>query len=66
LPATPRGGDHCIFCLAGAIPILPPPSFAAHFHLTVARVPTYSIETWRLPAKTVDASSRPRGPPQDA
>ena len=66
--ATPGGapehaGVHCIFCLAGsghALEALPP---NADFYIIVRASAPWPFTEWRLPALTVDASARPRGPP---
>jgi hypothetical protein len=69
--ATPGGapegsGSHCIFCLAGpghALDALLP---GADFHVIVNVIAPWRFTEWRLPAVTVDASARPRGPPPAA
>jgi hypothetical protein len=69
--ATPAGAPensdaHCIFCLAGASYALQPPLPSAAFHfITIAIVP-WTFTAWRLPALTINASARPRGPPSTA
>jgi hypothetical protein len=69
--ATPENtpehaGAHCIFCLAGtgyALETLLP---SADFHVIINVIAPWRFTAWRLPALTVDASARPRGPPPAA
>ena len=66
--ATPGGapegfGAHCIFCLAGVAYALDAPLPSAEFHVITRVIASWPFTTLRLPALTVDASARPRGPP---
>jgi hypothetical protein len=57
-----QSDTHCIFCLAGlayALEALP----SAKFHIVAFTILPWPFTVWRLPAHTVDASVRPRGPP---
>jgi hypothetical protein len=56
-------GAHCIFCLAGAPYALDALTPSADFHLILRAITPWAFTEWRLPAVTVDASARPRGPP---
>ena len=56
-------GTHCIFCLAGATHALETPLLSAEFHVIILTIVRWTLPVWRLPAVTVDASARPRGPP---
>ncbi len=62
--SAPEGsGDHCIFCLAGvayALDVLLP---AADFHVIINVIAPWPLTEWRLPALTVNANARSRGPP---
>jgi len=64
-PETPAD-SHCVFCLAGATFVLDVPAAAPDFHAVAFAVVPWRFEAWRLPAVTVDASARPRGPPATA
>jgi hypothetical protein len=64
-PETPAD-SHCVFCLAGATFVLDVPAAAPDFHVVAFAVVAWRFEAWRLPAVTVDASARPRGPPPTA
>jgi hypothetical protein len=55
-----------VFCLAGATYVLDVPAAAPDFHAIAFAVVAWRFEAWRLPAVTVDASARPRGPPRTA
>ena len=66
--ATPGGAPeradvHCIFCLAGSghasEALLP----GTDFHIIERVSAPWPFTEWRLPALTVDATARPRGPP---
>jgi hypothetical protein len=57
---------HCIFCLAGAMYALEAPLPWSEFHIVILTVVQWLFTVWRLPALTVDASARPRGPPLPA
>jgi hypothetical protein len=61
-PESPAADSHCIFCLAGAAYLDAPPA-AAEFHTITFAVLSWPFNAWRLPAVTVNASARPRGPP---
>jgi hypothetical protein len=66
--ATPGGapehaGVHCIFCLAGSGQALEALLPNADFHIIMRANAPWPFTEWRLPALTVDASARPRGPP---
>jgi Protein of unknown function (DUF2946) len=64
---APENSDaHCIFCLAGASYALEPPLPSAAFYIIIIAIVPWSFTVWRLPALTVDASARPRGPPPTA
>ena len=54
--------SHCIFCLAGAT-YLDAPAAASEFHIITFAALSWSFSAWRLPAATVNASARSRGPP---
>jgi hypothetical protein len=69
--ATPGGapehsGVHCIFCLAGSGQALEAPLPNADFHIIERASAPWPFTEWRLPAFTVDATARPRGPPPAA
>jgi hypothetical protein len=65
--STPEGsGAHCIFCLAGAAYALDAPLASADFHVIIRATAPWPFTAWCLPAITVDASARPRGPPPTA
>lgn len=64
-PESPATDSHCIFCLAGAA-YLGAPAAASEFHTITFAVLSWSFSAWRLPAATVNASARPRGPPLTA
>jgi hypothetical protein len=61
--APEHSGAHCIFCLAGAAYALETPFTSADFHVILRAIAPWPFTAWRLPALTVDASARPRGPP---
>jgi Protein of unknown function (DUF2946) len=64
---VPENSDgHCIFCLAGASYALQAPLPSAPFHIIIIAIVPWTFTAWRLPALTVDASARPRGPPPTA
>ena len=65
-PEAPAADSHCVFCLAGATFVLDVPAAAPDFHAIAFAVVPWRFEAWRLPAVTVDASARPRGPPRTA
>ncbi len=58
-----NSGAHCIFCLAGASYALQAPLQSAAFHIIAITIAPWVFTVWLLPALTVDASARPRGPP---
>jgi hypothetical protein len=61
---VPENSDaHCIFCLAGASYALQAPLPSVAFHIIIIAIMPWTFTAWRLPALTVDASARPRGPP---
>jgi hypothetical protein len=62
--APDNSDPHCIFCLAGYALQAPLPSVA--FHIIIIAIVPWTFTVWRLPALTVDASARPRGPPPTA
>jgi hypothetical protein len=57
---------HCLFCLAAATHALEAPLPGIEFHIVILTLVAWTLPLWRLPAVTVDASSRPRGPPSAA
>ena len=61
-PESPAADSHCIFCLAGAA-YLDAPAAASEFHTITFAALSWSFSAWRLPAATVNAGARPRGPP---
>jgi hypothetical protein len=66
--ATPGGapehpGAHCVFCLAGSAYALEALLPNADFHVIINVIAPWPFTAWRLPVLTVNASSRPRGPP---
>jgi hypothetical protein len=64
---VPENSDaHCIFCLAGASCALQAPIPSVAFHIIIIAIVPWNFTAWRLPALTVDASARPRGPPPTA
>jgi hypothetical protein len=68
-PGAPdgQGGDtHCVFCLAGPSFVLEPPLVSAAFVPVAISIAPWPLVAWRLAPVTVDASSRPRGPPTAA
>jgi hypothetical protein len=64
-PESPAADNHCIFCLTGAT-YLDAPAAASECHTITFAVLSWSLGAWRLPAATVNASARPRGPPLPA
>jgi hypothetical protein len=63
-PAVPESSDvHCIFCLASAGHALEAPLPGVEFYVVLLTTVPWTFTEWRLPALTVDASARPRGPP---
>jgi hypothetical protein len=65
-PELPAADQHCIFCLAGAPYVLGTLASAPAFHTITFAAVAWPFVAWRLPATTVDASARPRGPPLEA
>jgi hypothetical protein len=65
VPAAPASDTHCIFCLAGANVLGAPVSAPECYVLAIAIAP-WRFAAWRLPADTVDANTRARGPPPAA
>jgi Protein of unknown function (DUF2946) len=64
---APENSDaHCIFCLAGASYALQAAVPSAAFHIIIIAIVPWTLTAWRLPALTVDATARPRGPPPTA
>jgi hypothetical protein len=61
-PESPAADSHCIFCLAGAS-CLDAPDAAPAFHTIAFAALSWGFSAWRLPAATVNASARSRGPP---
>jgi hypothetical protein len=62
--SAPEGSEaHCIFCLAGAAYALDAPLPSADFHVIIRPIVPWPFTAWRLPARTVYASTRARGPP---
>lgn len=69
LPGAPDGqaGDtHCVFCIAGPGSILESPAVSAVFCPVEISIAPWPLMAWRLAPTTVDASTRPRGPPAAA
>jgi hypothetical protein len=62
-PANPAADTHCSLCLAGASYVLDTATATLDFRTVAMTVVSWLPMAWRLPATTVDASSRPRGPP---
>lgn len=57
---------HCIFCVAGPGFVLEPPAVSTFFNPVAIEIAPWPIMAWRLAPATVDASTRPRGPPAAA
>jgi hypothetical protein len=64
-PESPAADSHCIFCLTGAT-YLDAPAAASECHTVMFGAVSWPLSGWRLPATTVNASARPRGPPLPA
>jgi hypothetical protein len=64
VPEAPAADSCCILCLAGAAHVLDTPAAAPEFRAIAFAMVPWRFEAWRLPTATVDASARPRGPPQ--
>jgi hypothetical protein len=61
-PKSPAGDSRCMFCLTGAT-YLDAPAPASKCHTMTFAVLAWSPSAWLMPAATVNASARPRGPP---
>jgi hypothetical protein len=59
----PASDRHCIFCLAGVTYLAGASGPAPVVRLLSFAVVPWPFVAWRLSATTVDASTRPRGPP---
>ncbi len=66
VPNAPAGDTHCVFCLVGANLVLDAPATSAEFRAVAVPMAPWPFVVWRLPADTVWASARPRGPPPQA
>jgi hypothetical protein len=69
LPGDPDGqaGDtHCVFCVAGPGFVMAPPAVSTVFCPVEISIAPWPLMAWRLAPATVDAGSRPRGPPSAA
>jgi hypothetical protein len=64
--APEHAGVHCIFCLAGTGYALDALLSSADFHVIINLITPWSFTELRLPALTLNASARPRGPPSVA
>jgi hypothetical protein len=71
-PALPGAPDsqaddtHCVFCVAAPGFVLAPPTVSTvFFPVEISKAP-WPLVAWRLAPATVDAGSRPRGPPAAA
>jgi hypothetical protein len=62
-PDSSADERHCVFCLAGATFALDTGAPAPAFHAIVLAIAPWNFIAYRLPALTVTASARPRGPP---
>jgi hypothetical protein len=62
---TPGPSDDicCIVCLAGASYVSVTVAFALVFHRIVFAAVHWPVPVSQLPSRTVDANTRPRGPP---
>jgi hypothetical protein len=58
-----RSDAHCVFCLAGALHALGAPPPGTEFHAVAFAIVPWTFTAMRLPAHTVNANARPRGPP---
>jgi hypothetical protein len=65
--SAPKRSDTqcCISCLGGAH-ALEAPLLSAEFHLIALKILPWIFTEWRIPAVTVHAGARPRGPPRAA
>jgi hypothetical protein len=69
VPANPLNPDDngcCLYCVVSALYVPPTPIHAASYRAVVIAYAEWPLPTWRLPAKTIDANVRPRGPPRIA
>ena len=62
-PESPSRRAHCIFCLAGAAFVLSGPAPRSDIRVVSIAAAAWPLLVWQLPAHTVDAATRPRGPP---
>jgi hypothetical protein len=66
-PDQPATDTHCVFCVAGPGFVLEPPLAAfTQFHPVEISLAPWPVVAWRPAPATVDASTRPRGPPTAA
>ncbi len=65
-PDQPAVDAHCVFCVAGPGFVLEPPALTFLFLPVEIEIAPWPVVAWRLAPATVDASSRPRGPPTAA
>jgi hypothetical protein len=65
-PERPAADQHCIFCLAGTPYVLGALTSAPAFHTIAFAMVLWPFVARQLPAVTVNASARPRGPPPAA
>jgi hypothetical protein len=64
---APESSDtHCIFCLAGVSYAVEAPLPSVAFRIITITIAPRIFAVWLLPALTVAASARPRGPPSAA
>jgi hypothetical protein len=64
---APESSDaHCIFCLSGVSYALEAPLPSVAFRIITITIAPWIFTVWLLPALTVDAGARPRGPPSAA
>jgi hypothetical protein len=64
--APERSNAQCASCCLAATPAVAAPLPSAVFHVVTFTLVPWTFTAWRLPALTVDASVRPRGPPPAA
>jgi hypothetical protein len=65
-PDQPATDTHCVFCVAGPGFVLEPPAVSTVFCPVEISIAPWPLVAWRLAPATVDASTRPRGPPAAA
>jgi hypothetical protein len=65
-PGSPAADSHCVFCVAGPGFVLEPPTVSTVFCPVEISTTPWPLVAWRLAPVTVDASTRPRGPPAAA